>query len=145
VNLGIVGSEEKKFTEETKGKAKDAIHAAISRYNATCVVSGGCHLGGVDIYAEEVAAESNLATIIHKPQTYQWNGWEGCDGFKQRNLKIARDSDVVICITLLELPSSYYGMRFEGCYHCGKKNPPHIKSGGCWTAWRGKEREWIII
>lgn len=35
--------------------------------------------------------------------------------------------------------------KFTPCYHCGDRNPPHVKSGGCWTAWKCKEREWIFI
>jgi hypothetical protein len=51
----------------------------------------------------------------------------------------------VACINVIALPDSYRGRRFDGCYHCLTRNPPHIKSGGCWTAWRAKSREWRLI
>lgn len=47
--LGIVGHAQDKFTPETEERAKQEIRGAMFFYDATCIVSGGCHLGGVDI------------------------------------------------------------------------------------------------
>jgi hypothetical protein len=140
VRLGIVGSEQAKFTPEIEAAAREAIRDAIKRHGATTVVSGGCHLGGVDIFAEEEAKALGLDVVVYKPATLQWSG-----GYKERNLLIANGSDHCICITVKELPPTYRGMTFKGCYHCLSRTPPHVKSGGCWTAWRCKSREWIII
>lgn len=137
--LGIVGSEAAKFTPETEAAARAAIREAILRHGATKVTSGGCHLGGVDIYAEEEAKALGIPFEAFLPKTLSWEG-----GYKQRNLKIAQ-ADLVLCITVKELPTSYKGMTFKGCYHCGTKNPPHVKSGGCWTAWKCKRQEWVIL
>lgn len=141
-HLGIVGHGENKFTPRTKRLAFQAILLAMAKYNAECIVSGRSPLGGIDIWAEQMAIDLGLATIIHAPRIRRWSG---LGGYRDRNLKIARDSDLVLCIVVRELPPDYDGMRFPKCYHCGRRNPPHVKSGGCWTAWKAKRRAWRII
>ena len=123
--LGIVGSEESKFTESSKHSALMVIKSNIHHYKATAVCSGSCHLGGIDLWAIEVAKELELETIEFPPKFRSWAA------YKERNIKIAETSDVVVCITVGKLPESYTGMRFDLCYHCGTKD--HVKSGGCWT------------
>lgn len=123
--LGIVGSEGKKFTAMTEELAKVEIRRLIKQYDAKTVCSGACHLGGIDVWAIEVAKEQGLNTIEFPPE---FLGWEA---YKTRNIQIAATSDVVVCITIKELPESYKGMRFNLCYHCATKD--HVKSGGCWT------------
>lgn len=142
MKLGVVGPEQAKFTSATEALAKQAIRDAVVRHQATTLVSGHCPLGGVDIFAEEIAAELGLRMIVHAPRTLSWGG---PGGYKARNLAIARTSDLVLMVALEELPTSFRGMAFEDCYHCKGRNPPHVKSGGCWTAWRCREREWVII
>jgi len=124
--LGIVGSESAKFTPETEAIAKRLIRSYISIHEADTICSGECHLGGIDIWAKEAAQELNLKYIGYPPAKLVWNG-----GYKQRNIQIAKKSDVVICITLRQLPESYNGIRFDYCYHC--RTDKHVKSGGCWT------------
>jgi hypothetical protein len=140
--LGIVGSEGKKFTLETELKARQIIRQLIDTTEATHVVSGECHLGGIDIWAKEAAVAWELPFIGFPPKTLKWDG-----GYKQRNIQIAEESDVVYCITLRNLPDSYNGMKFDLCYHCGTKD--HVKSGGCWTVKYalklGKQGEVIVI
>ena len=140
MRLGIVGSEGKKFTPETEAKAREIIRTYLK--DATTVISGGCHLGGIDIWAIEEARSANIPTIEHFPKVLSWES-----GYKQRNLKIAQDSDHIICITLKELPPTYVGMKFSHCYHCNTDK--HIKSGGCWTVKQaiklGKTGEVIVI
>lgn len=126
MTLGIVGSEQAKFTSETEAKARATIRTLIAQYQPSLVVSGGCHLGGVDLYAEEVSTLCGVPFRKHLPKSRQWDG-----GYKQRNMLIAKDSDVVVCLTLKVLPPGYTGMRFKLCYHCGTID--HVKSGGCWT------------
>jgi len=122
--IGIVGSEEKKFTKETEEKAKTAIRELLPFY--TKIVSGGCHLGGIDIWAIELAKEFNKETEEFLPKTKSWFD------YKDRNIKIAIASDVVVCITVKSLPPGYKEQGFEKfCYHCNTYG--HIKSGGCWT------------
>lgn len=130
--VGIVGSEGAKFTPETEAAARSEITRLLSRPGVTAVCSGGCHLGGVDIFAEEEAAKLGLEAVVFKPKRLTWSG-----GYKERNLQIADASDEVHCITVKTLPAGYRGMRFRLCYHCGAAD--HIKSGGCWTVKMAKK------
>lgn len=147
MRIGIVGSEAAKFTPETEVKAKELIHKIIYGAADICntipiVVSGECHLGGIDIWAKEIALELNVGYVGYPPKKRSWEG-----GYKQRNLQIARDSDKVVCITVARLPNSYKGMKFSKCYHCNTDT--HVKSGGCWTVKQairmGKIGEVIVI
>jgi hypothetical protein len=145
--LGIVGHEGKKFGTETEEQAREVIRAALKHFNPTKVVSGACHLGGVDVWAIQEAKAAGVPTQEFPPQVLRWDGaLVGKVGYKQRNLQIAAAADTVLCVVLKELPYDYKGPTFgDGCYHCRDRNPPHVKSGGCWTAWRCKEHIWSII
>jgi len=134
--IGIVGHEAKKFTPETEQRAREIIRSLLSPSDV--LVSGGCHLGGIDIWAEEEADALGIEKVVFLPATRAWEG-----GYKQRNLQIAGESDVVHCIVVAEYPVDYSGMRFDYCYHCHTRD--HIKSGGCWTAKRAKKGVWHII
>lgn len=138
-DLGIVGHEAAKFTNQTEWMARDIIREAILSSGAKVVCSGECPLGGVDIWTREEALALGREFVPYPPKV---NNWE--DGFKPRNLQIAA-AKKVLCIVVAQLPATYRGRKFDGCYHCLDRNPPHVKSGGCWTAWRAKEREWRII
>ena len=150
MRIGIVGSEGAKFTPETEAKARAEIRNKIAIIGAIQVghpwiVSGGCHLGGIDIWAVEEARAMGVPEnqiIEYKPKILSWEG-----GYKQRNLLIAHNSDFVVCITVKNFPPDYKGMRFPYCYHC--KTSDHIKSGGCWTVKQairlGKEGQIIVI
>jgi len=140
----IIGSARDKFTSITGEATKNLIKRLLTKKDV--LVSGGCHLGGVDIWAEEwadkIANKIGENKIIHYPKIRRWNG-----GYKERNLKIANDADVVYVIVVSEYPPEYKGMRFKECYHCHSTS--HIKSGACWTGWKadaqGKEVIWFII
>ena len=126
MTLGIVGCEAAKFTPATEAAARVAIRELIRRYRVQRVVSGHCHLGGVDIYAVEEARAMSVDVTEFPPETLSWSS-----GYKPRNIAIAHASDHVACITVKTLPPGYTGMRFRLCYHCGTAD--HVKSGGCWT------------
>lgn len=140
--LGIVGSEKSKFTEETKYAARAAIGTLLLDYFPSKVVSGGCHLGGIDDWGIELAKASGIETLEFLPSKKTWSG-----GYRERNIKIAETADIVVCITVRSYHSEYSGMRFKLCYHCGVDS--HIKSGGCWTMKYaqklGKEGRLIVI
>ena len=124
MTIGIVGSEAAKFTIDNQIAAKLTIRNLIVGYSK--VVSGGCHLGGIDIWAIEEAKLAGKYTEEYLPKTRNW------EGYKARNILIAMNSDVVICITVEKLPPGYKERGFEKfCYHC--KTDEHIKSAGCWT------------
>jgi hypothetical protein len=128
MRLGIVGHEGAKFTDYTRELAWLAINKAChSPETVAEVISGGCHLGGIDIWAVEYAKAAGIPYREFLPQKLQWNG-----GYKERNIQIAEASDKVVCIVVKKLPEGYSGMRFTSCYHC--KTDSHVKSGGCWTA-----------
>lgn len=122
--LGIVGSEGAKFTPKSEQTAREIIAALIK--GAELVVSGACHLGGIDKWAIEEATKQGIPTQEFPPKTLKWEG-----GYKQRNLQIVDAADTVICVTVKQLPEGYKGMRFSKCYHCNTDE--HVKSGGCWT------------
>lgn len=141
VKVGIVGAERAKFTPEGEAAVK-ALCAQLLAPPDAVLVSGGCHLGGVDIWAEEAADRLRRPKIIHMPTRQTWSG-----GYKERNLLIAHDADVLHNIVVANYPETYHGMKFDLCYHCGTDK--HIKSGGCWTAKAaqrlGKTAEWHVI
>lgn len=128
MKIGIVGSEEAKFTPDTIEAAKEMIRAIITFENADTVISGACHLGGIDRWAAEIGKEMGKQVIEYPPKCRSWRY-----GYKPRNIRIAKASDKVYCLTVKELPPGYAGMRFQGCYHCGTPIDHHVKSGGCWT------------
>jgi hypothetical protein len=140
--LGIVGSEASKFTAETEAWARQLIRSLLMRPGITAMASGHCHLGGIDIWAEEIAAELKLTQFIFPPKDLTWAG-----GYKPRNLQIVNASHEVHCITIRDYPPDYDGMRFKYCYHC--QTSDHVKSGGCWTALqakrKGKIAQWHIV
>jgi len=136
MNVGIVGHEAKKFTNETEESAREIIRSLLSPTDT--LISGGCHLGGIDIWAEEEADKKKLQKIIYRPAKLKWEG-----GYKQRNIMIASSSDIVHCIVIADYPEDYEGIRFNYCYHCDTSD--HIKSGGCWTAKRAKKAQWHVI
>jgi len=139
MKIGIVGSEAAKFTAETEALARVAIRSLLSPGDV--VVSGAYHLGGIDIWAAEEAKKLGLEFVEYPPARRNW------EGYKARNILIARNSDKTVCITVRELPPSYRGMKFDLCYHCGTNS--HVKSGGCWTVKTakrlGKPGEVIVL
>lgn len=137
MNIGIVGHAADKFTRRTERLAREVIYRLLAPPRSV-LVSGGCHLGGVDIWAEEIARELGRETLIFKPRSRSWS-----TGYRPRNLLIARTSDIVHVIVVREYPASYRGMRFASCYHCNTNT--HVKSGGCWTARRASKAKWHEI
>lgn len=149
-NVAIVGHAADKFTPESEAQARSVIRQIFEMYNNKCtLVSGGCHLGGVDQWAEEIADELGLAKRIFVPAHRSWS-----NGYKPRNIKIADTCHTAWCIVVEQYPAEYKGMRFEQdgkpfCYHCQKQRPAHVKSGGCWTIKRASRAKkpvyWVLI
>lgn len=59
--IGIIGHEAAKFTEAGEREAKRIIRVLLDA--ALTLVSGGCHLNGVDIWAEEIADKIGRAHV----------------------------------------------------------------------------------
>jgi len=141
VVIGIVGSEAAKFTALGEIHAREKIRQEIELDEVTKVVSGGCHLGGVDIWAIEIAKVFDKETQVFLPEHLSW------EYYKKRNLQIVAASDLVVCVTVDRLPDNFSGMRFDFCYHCGSRE--HVKSGGCWTMKQaklhGKQGELVVV
>lgn len=130
--LGIVGSEAAKFTPETEMKARAVIARLIEEYHADTVVSGACHLGGIDVWAIQEAVGVGCKTRECPPAFRNWQS------FKRRNIEIAERSDRIVCITVANLPVGFKESGWERyCYHC--HTGEHIKSGGCWTVKYARE------
>jgi hypothetical protein len=146
MHLGIVGAESAKFTPLGQERARQAIRELISLGGSTLptVVSGGCHLGGIDAWAIEEAQKLGCPTQEYIPKVLAW-GAPG--GYKDRNLQIADASDLCVCIVVDKYPPGWTGLTFDLCYHCDQTD--HIKSGGCWTMkqarLRGKDTALTII
>jgi len=165
MKIGIIGHAEDKFTEETKQKAVSLIRKIL--YDAArpvsakvdvgvgqleitkptkevILVSGRSPLGGIDVWAEEIALALDIETDIKAPKQNRWNAEYG---YRQRNIDIAISSDILHVIVVEEYPPNYNGRRFPMCYHCNKSD--HVKSGACWTAKQalalGKQVVWHII
>lgn len=79
--LGIVGAEAAKFTKAGEDAARTTIREYIARLQPAMIVSGECHLGGVDIWAKEEAAKAGLAFHGFPPKDHHW-----LSGYKPRNL-----------------------------------------------------------
>ncbi len=147
-SIGIVGHGSDKFDKRTELLAKDIILNILNEstkiHDDVIMVSGHSPVGGIDIWAEEIAMQLKLLLDIKAPKQLVWNAEYG---FKQRNLDIARYSDILHVILVEKYPENYTRQRFKLCYHC--KTSDHVKSGGCWTGKQaqklGKEVIWHII
>jgi hypothetical protein len=135
----VVGAEARKFLPLWETWARRRILEVIGP--ASLVVSGRSPLGGIDLWAIEEAKNLGIPTKEFPPKTNNW------DGFKARNIQIAKASDVVVCIAVRKYHHHFKGRRFPLCYHCKTKD--HVKSGGCWTMHYaeklGKEGRLLIV
>ncbi len=127
----IVGHAADKFTRDTQRKANSLLSMLVDLEQTDLLISGGCHLGGIDIWAEEYANAFDVPKQIFLPNERSWG-----HGYKPRNIQIAEACDELHCIVVARYPDTYTGSRFlrEGlpyCYHCNTTD--HVKSGGCWT------------
>jgi hypothetical protein len=143
-SIGIVGHGADKFTAEGERLAREEIRRILSSHPHPVLVSGHSPVGGIDIWAEEVARAMGIPMDIKAPKTHTWNGEYG---YRERNLDIAKSSSIIYIIVVSEYPKGYRGMRFDECYHCHSKS--HVKSGGCWTGLQarsmGRRAVWITL
>ncbi len=143
--IGIVGHGEDKFTFKGKCKALALIRQILGdNFSLPTLVSGHSPIGGIDIWAEEIADYFECPKDLKIPKQHTWDAEYG---YKQRNIDIAKTSDEVHVILVDKYPPNYKGMKFKQCYHCFTDT--HIKSGGCWTGKQaqklGKKVYWHII
>jgi len=95
------------------------IHKLLNSYDPKKdeVISGGAR--GVDTFVQKVAESIGFAVSIRSPKSQTWQD------FKERNLVIADECDILYCIT----NKTYSKM----CYHHGDIHQDHQKTAGCWT------------
>jgi hypothetical protein len=138
--IAIVGSAADKFDRRTERIARAVIRHFVRR--ADEVISGDCHLGGIDQWTIEEAKKLKVPFRVFPPAQRSWSG-----GYKARNIRMAEVANRVVSIVPAKYPRLYRGMRFRLCYHCRRSD--HIKSGGCWTAryarGLGKQGETVVI
>lgn len=133
--IGIVGAEAAKFTARGRAERIRQIRSLLTPGDT--VVSGECHLGGVDIWAKEAALDNTdgrrkYQYIGFPPEAHAW------EYYKARNIQIAEASEYLVCFAVDRLPPGYKAQGFEHfCYHC--KTDAHVKSGGCWTVKYGRK------
>lgn len=151
MRVGIVGNGSDKFTALGEQRARDLIREILVRDGATVMVSGHSPVGGIDIWAEEIATELGLVLDLKIPEINQWDP-PGGYGYKARNLDIAHDSAALYVILADVYPTEYRGRRFSACYHHRKgEGAPrvdaynHVKSGGCWTGKHSSNAYWKIV
>ena len=101
MKVGVVGSRES--NESQKQVLFILLTKIISDVKDVKLVSGGCYKGA-DKWAEEFAAENLLEMKVHKPE--KMNAFY----FRQRNLAITDDSDIVIAT----MPKNPDYRRFAG-------------------------------
>lgn len=129
--IGIVGADDRKFSDTQEAWARRRILEVIKRDKPTHVVSGRCPKGGVDIWAIEEAKRVGLITAEFPAEKNVWE-W-----YKKRNIQIAEACDKVVCIAVRRAPfMKSLPARTYKCVHCLKSGMPytqHVQSGGCWT------------
>ena len=164
IKIGIVGTQELKWTQINKDKAKAEILGLLLDFKSrfeTVLVSGHCQKGGVDIWAEEIADKLGIKKEIYPAVVEQWNDEireEGSIfdeqmfivkriGYKSRNIKIAETCDILYCIVPQTYVDTGPSAESDHCKHCQIFG--HPSNGGCWTMKYakklGKETHLVVI
>jgi len=100
MKIAIVGADGKKWGSLGKVSksnfliivAKQLIEKILKDNPGCTLVSGACPTGGVDIWAEEVADKLGVPKEIYPPRINKW------EGYKERDIKIAKACDKLACI-----------------------------------------------
>jgi len=129
LKVAIIGASGSKLDDyEVFGVMKEILKI-IRRHKNPIIVSGHSPRGGVDIIVEMFAQEFDYPTNIIPSQTPHWSDRDGKMGYKNRNLVIASECDILYCITTR--------LKKQSCYHC--KTGDHERTGACWTMKKAKE------
>jgi len=132
--VAIVGTS--KLTELERDNASAVIESILNSMDLLndCLITGDAV--GVDVLVYNMAYNIPNFKILRVFADEKY--WEGERGFKARNMRIARESDIVYSITTKT--------KTIPCYHC---NQDHERTGGCWTRKYaeslGKEGSLIIV
>lgn len=109
MKLAIVGS----VSLEGSPDAVRIIEEVLDRYRPTVVVSGGAR--GIDTMAADAARRRGIPVVEHLPRVNRW-----ADGFKPRNLKIARDCDALVRIVAKDATTYGSGWTRDQAARMGK-------------------------
>lgn len=117
--IGIVGTSRLDSEESKNARIEIRRILQLLKYftQHLRVVTGDAD--GIDKIVREEAVNLNVDMIIEYAKV---KSWDGVDGFKERNIRIAILADYVISIT-----TKFWD---EECYHC---NANHQRTGGCYT------------
>ena len=133
MKVAIVGTSKLTCEEEKRiSKSLNEIRSIIS-FLDTEIITGDAK--GVDslvkIYFEKLGYNVKVYEAKEKK-------WDSENGFKDRNIRIAKDADYIFSITT--------HIKNEKCYHC---NENHQRTGGCYVLkygrFIGKKGEVIIV
>lgn len=137
--VAIVGSEEKYWINETRDIVTKRIREIFKQYmvntgsmfhpydswddpKSVMLISGGCPRGGVDIWAEIIADSLGVQKTIFQPDECVWSIRNSeRKGFKERNIEIAENCDVLYCFDPLERTWSGARWTFEYAKKMGKE------------------------
>lgn len=115
MKVAIVGTSQN-LTENEERDARQLCAIILKEHDNPTLISGGAK--GIDFIAYEVARGLGLSITIYDPKTTDWFG------YRERNLRIAKECDELYCITT--------NVHDEWCYHHGKSQD-HQRTAGCWT------------
>src|SRR3972149_6309784 len=116
--IAIVGTSS--LTENEERDARQYISYIIKLHTPdTMVISGGAD--GVDTLAIEIAKGLSYPTKEILPR---FDGWKA---YKERNIAIAQECDILYCIST--------PIHQTECYHhnMNETTPKHERTGACWT------------
>ena len=121
MKIAIVGTSTISNNQE---RVRQSITSVLIQYNNQTdqIISGGAQ--GIDALAIEVAEILGFKTATYEPHKQEW------EYFKQRNIRIAEECDVIYCFTI---PT-----KTKKCYHHDTLQD-HEKTAGCWTLKKAKE------
>ena len=92
MRLAIVGSQDRHWSafDDSVDDARELIMAEIERVQPDIVVTGDAD--GVDSWARQIAEMLKIPIREYKSEGYSW------EHFKLRNIKIAEDCDLLLCV-----------------------------------------------
>lgn len=114
MKIAIVGTSH--LTDKEKARAANAIESIFNENPDAEIITGDAN--GIDalVLSYSGCREMTMIKALDKK-------WEGKYGFKQRNIAIAEQADIIYSIAI--------PIKTTRCYHCS--NEDHERTGGCWT------------
>lgn len=120
--LAIVGTSRLTFDEaiEARKYIVYIINERRKSFGHLRLITGDAD--GIDKLVREMCLEQGVDFEVLVARDRHW---EGENGFRERNLRIAKYCDEIISISTKK--------KTEECYHHKKLTESHERTGGCWT------------